>query len=145
MKTATKLLVISFTLLFIGGCTTTQRGASSENLYQDSNQQRTTGSVFGKKNKKSSIEVVELTYKDAVEAMYEVSTMAFPDIDHNDNLIDQLELGSDLIVHNKDFWMGDVKLRMTAEVVSNLDNEGEYGIVFKTKAASSTDLVIVPT
>jgi S1-C subfamily serine protease len=134
MKIAIKLIIISFTLLFINGCTATQRGASSENLYQDSKLQKTTGSVFGKKDKKSSIEVIELTYKDAVEAMYEVSTMAFPDIDHNDSLIDQLELGSDLIVHNRDFWMGDVKLRITAEVVSNLNNKDEYGIVFKTKA-----------
>jgi hypothetical protein len=66
-------ILISFALLFISGCTTTQRGASSDNLYQNNNQQKVSNSFFSKKEKSKSIEVLELTYEEAVGVMHDVS------------------------------------------------------------------------
>jgi len=124
-------------LLFLASCapTTIQRGASSENLVEDKSMDYSTSSTSIGKKSQEPAEVLEIGYKEAVELMLDVAKQAFPNVEPEANLVEKLDMGSDLIVTNRDFWRGDVKLTLTAEVVQNLDQMDEYGIIFKAKAA----------
>lgn len=119
---------VSLSLLFVAGCSGTSVGAgggTGARVHSGGNAAESPSRNTGK-----PLRVLRLDYQGALDLALQVSEEIFTNAEETNR--------GTVSIHNNDFWLGDVTSEITPQIVENLDEKGEFGIIFKLESHGAT-------